>query len=114
MSEGVSTSANSTSQAFREGKQTKAQLWSITMFAIRKQILLLSNKPCCHYSAKWMTERKQRLEIREGLTDEVTEGTESIRNQGNTQMQTVEVTLFIVATGAGKDQSRQARVENPG
>jgi hypothetical protein len=31
-----------------------------------------------------------------------------IRNQGKTQMQTVEVTMFIVATGAGTDRSRQA------
>jgi hypothetical protein len=29
-------------------------------------------------------------------------------------MQTVEVTLFIVVTGAGKDRSRQAGVEKPG
>uniref|UniRef100_A0A674BHT8 FIIND domain-containing protein n=1 Tax=Salmo trutta TaxID=8032 RepID=A0A674BHT8_SALTR len=37
---------------------------------------------------------------------------EYYQNQGKTQMQTVQVTLFIV-TGAGKDRSRQAEVSNP-
>jgi hypothetical protein len=37
-----------------------------------------------------------------------------IRNQGKTQAQTVEVTMFIAATVAGKDRSRQAGIEDPG
>jgi hypothetical protein len=39
--------------------------------------------------------------------------TQYIRNQGETQIQTVEVTMFITATGAGKDRSRKQGVDNP-
>jgi hypothetical protein len=35
------------------------------------------------------------------------------QNQDKTQIQTVEVTMFIVATGAGKNRSRKAGVDNP-